>query len=79
MERLPVLIVLRIARVHGQVAQYVSLQPTKFYYAVRIIIESGLMYTITASALLVTILIGGNADYIPADAVSSLEGIQVIH
>ncbi|EMD32283.1 hypothetical protein CERSUDRAFT_88299 [Gelatoporia subvermispora B] len=68
------LIILRIMRIGGEVRQYIA-GHRKMHYAIRIIVESGLLYTLTAFVMLVTVVTKTNADYIPADSLIQVTGI----
>ncbi|EMD32282.1 hypothetical protein CERSUDRAFT_118993 [Gelatoporia subvermispora B] len=68
------LIILRISRISGEVRQYIAGRQ-RMHHAIRIIIESGLLYTLTAFITLVTVVTKTNADYIPADSLVQVTGI----
>ncbi|EMD36422.1 hypothetical protein CERSUDRAFT_106312 [Gelatoporia subvermispora B] len=68
------LIVLRIWNISRDVRRY-STGNNKVAFVVRIIIESGLLYTLTAVIILGTVVAKSNADYIPGDCLVQITGI----
>ncbi|OCH85478.1 hypothetical protein OBBRIDRAFT_739850 [Obba rivulosa] len=68
------LITIRIWNVSKAIRPYIVGQ-NKVVYVVRIIIESGLLYTLTAIIMLATSVAKTNADYIPGDVLVQMTGI----
>ncbi|EMD32205.1 hypothetical protein CERSUDRAFT_118836 [Gelatoporia subvermispora B] len=67
-------IVLRIWRMNKNIRQYVG-RHDKLIYIIRIVIESGLLYTTAALITLLTAVTNNNADYIVGDCLVQITGI----
>ncbi|OCH94041.1 hypothetical protein OBBRIDRAFT_217729 [Obba rivulosa] len=69
------LIVIRIWRTSRNVRRYIREGHERLIYVIRIIVESGLMYTLAAMATLFTAVTQSNADYIVGDCLVQITGI----